>query len=160
MGDLLNLPSQDHFLDATSVHPSGLPLKPSILLTSSSFTFAPGHIRAQHIAKVERVLTVAVEIRPHLRTHCGEPVHHRAISQHGQVEAVPVEGDELRTQLTDFLNEVAYQFSFRALANVGRAERLDTPTFSLAARNESANASEFMDRRVVFIDNIRGAGLT
>src|SRR4029077_6354346 len=53
-----------------------------------------------------------------------DPVHHCAIPEHGQIEAVPVEGDELRTQLANLLNEVAYQLGFGTLTNVRRAQRI------------------------------------
>ena len=57
-----------------------------------------------------------------------------------------VEGDELRTQLANLLNEVAYQLGFGALAYVGRAERLHAPALGLAARDQSADANDFVER--------------
>jgi hypothetical protein len=43
-----------------------------------------------------------VPLCPYLQTGCGNAVHHRTIPKHRQIEAVAVEGDELRLQLTDF----------------------------------------------------------
>jgi hypothetical protein len=41
-----------------------------------------------------------VKILAHLQTDRWNAVHHRPIPEHRQVEAVAVEGDELRSQLT------------------------------------------------------------
>jgi len=35
-------------------------------------------------------------------TSCGKAVHHCPISEHGQIKTMPIEGDQLRSQLADF----------------------------------------------------------
>ena len=49
------------------------------------------HLRSsQHIAEVERVITVAVEIGPYLQIDRREAVHHRAIPQLGKSNLCPL----------------------------------------------------------------------
>src|SRR4029077_7020600 len=55
----------NHLLDPTAVHSLGFAGQAEYLAHLVQPHLCPGHIRAQHIAEVERVLTVAVEIRTH-----------------------------------------------------------------------------------------------
>jgi hypothetical protein len=47
------------------------------------------------VAKIERIFGVAVEVLPDLQACGRDAVDHRPISEHRQVEAVTVEGNEL-----------------------------------------------------------------
>src|SRR5207249_3479248 len=46
--------------------PDGLPGRPTILQISSSLTLAPRPVGAEHVAQVQAVLGVSVEVRPDL----------------------------------------------------------------------------------------------
>ena len=87
-----------------------------------------------------------MKIPPHFETARRNPIHHRAIPEHRQVEAMSVEGDELREQLADFFDKVAYQLSLGSFADVGRAERVNAPAFRLACRDQRADAYDLMKR--------------
>ena len=57
-----------------------------------------------------------------------------------------VESYELRSQLTDPLNEVPDQLSLRSLPDVGRAQCLYAPTFGASARDQCAYARDLVKR--------------
>jgi hypothetical protein len=76
-----------------------------------------------------------MKILPHLQPRRGNSVHHCAISEHGQIEAVSVEGDELRTQFADLFDKVAYQLGFGSLADMWCAERVYAPALGLPRRD-------------------------
>jgi hypothetical protein len=69
-------------------------------------------------------------LRPPARRN---PVYHRPISEHGQVKAMSVERDQLWPQLSDPFYKCADQLRLRALADVGRTERVNAPSLRLAA---------------------------
>jgi hypothetical protein len=57
-----------------------------------------------------------------------------------------IEGNELRSQLTNLVNEGAYQLGLGSLADMRGAERIYSPTFRLAACNQGTNANDLMQR--------------
>jgi hypothetical protein len=61
-------------------------------------------------------------------------INHGPISQHRQVEAVAVEGDQLRTQLTNPIDEGANKICLGALADAGgpRAVEYSSPQAGVA----------------------------
>jgi hypothetical protein len=63
-----------------------------------------------------------MKILSYLQAASRNSVHHRAIPEHWQIEAVAVESDELRKQLANLFDKAAYQPCFGSLANVRRAE--------------------------------------
>ena len=62
-----------------------------------------------------------------------DPVHHRSVPNDRQIKVMSVEGDELRTQVANLLDKVAYQFNLGSLAYVGCAQRINAPALRLAA---------------------------
>jgi hypothetical protein len=71
-------------------------------------------------------------------------VDHCPVAQHGQVEAVAVEGDELRAQLRNLIAERGDQFLFCPLAHVWRAKGVHRPVVGLAVRDEGSDADDRM----------------
>ena len=67
---------------------------------------------------------------------------HRPIAQHGQVEAVAVEGDELRAQLRDLIAEGGDELLLGPLAHVGRADGVHRPVIGLPVRDEGSDADD------------------
>jgi len=57
-----------------------------------------------------------------------------------------VEGDELREQLSNLFDKIAYQPSLGSFTDVGRAERFYAPAFRLASRDQGAYARDLMKR--------------
>ena len=55
-----------------------------------------GAKRREDIAQIDGILGVAVEVGPHRKPRGRYTVDHGSVPQHGQVEAVAVERDELR----------------------------------------------------------------
>src|SRR5262249_13055944 len=134
-GNLLDLASENHFLDAAAVNSLRLPGEPEYFAYLVQFHLGSGHVRAERVTQVQRVVSIAMKILAYLQAASRNSVHHRSIPEHRQIEAVPVEGDKLRKQLANLFDEVA-QLCFRSLANVRRAERIDAPALRLAARDE------------------------
>ena len=67
---------------------------------------------------------------------------HGSVAQHGQVEAVAVEGDELRAQLRYLVAEGGDQLLLCPLARVGRADGVHRPVIRLPVRNEGSDADD------------------
>ena len=59
---------------------------------------------------------------------------------------MPIEGNQLRSQLADFFDEVSDQLSLRSLPGVGCSQRIYAPTLWLPARDQRADANNFMKR--------------
>jgi hypothetical protein len=76
-----------------------------------------------------------MKILPRFQAAGGNPIDHRAIPEHRQVEAMSVEGNKLWKQLADLFDEIAYQLCLGSLAYVMRAERIHPPALRLAARD-------------------------
>jgi hypothetical protein len=72
----------------------------------------------------------------------GYAVDHCPIAQHGQIEAVAVESDELRAQLRDLVAEGGNQLFLGPLAQVGRADSVHSPVIGLPMRNKRPNADD------------------
>src|SRR6516225_9924605 len=87
-----------------------------------------------------------MKISPHFQAAGRNPIDHRAIPEHRQIEAVSVKGDELWKQLTNLFDKIAYQLCLGSLANVGCAERVHPPAFRLARRDQGAYARDLMKR--------------
>src|SRR5215471_15390233 len=87
-----------------------------------------------------------MKIPSHFQAACRNPIHHRAIPEHRQIEAMSVEGNKLRKQFADLFDKVAYQLSLGSFADVGRAEGIYAPALRLTARDQRANASDLMKR--------------
>jgi hypothetical protein len=84
----LGLSGQTH--DPADLVKSGLPLRTE---------------RREDVAQIDGILGVSMEVGAGMKPRRGHPMDHGPISQHGQVEAVAVEGDELRAQLRDLVAE-------------------------------------------------------
>jgi hypothetical protein len=69
-------------------------------------------------------------------------VDHCPIAQYGQVEAVSVEGDELRAQLRDLVAEGTDQFPLGPLAHVRCADGVHRPVVGLPVGNEGSDAND------------------
>ena len=67
---------------------------------------------------------------------------HGSVAQHGEVEAVAVERDELRAQLRDLVAEGGDQLLLCPLAYVRRANSVHCPVVGLTVRNEGADADD------------------
>ena len=94
---------------------------------------------------------------------------HCPIAQHGQIEAVAVERDELRAQLRDLVAEGGDQFLFCPLAHMRRADGVHCPVISFPVRDQGSDADDgvvyvlrkliadrLADFRVGFADKIVG----
>src|SRR5215469_15467109 len=124
-GNLLDLPSENHFLDAAAVNSLWLSGEPEYFAYLVQFHLGSGHVRAERVTEVERVVGIAMKILSYLQAASRNSVHHRSIPEHRQIEAVSVEGNKLRKQLSNLFDEIAYQFCLGSLANVRCAERVD-----------------------------------
>jgi hypothetical protein len=71
---------------------------------------------------------------------CGQLI--RALAQNGQVEAVAVEGDELRVQFRDPIDERGDQLLLGPLTDMRRAGGINRPVIGLSVRDESADAHD------------------
>ena len=67
---------------------------------------------------------------------------HGTITQNGQVEAVAVEGDELRLQLSDLVAECADQLLLSPLTYVVCTERVHRPVIALPVSDQRAHAHD------------------
>src|SRR5215471_20764142 len=91
-----------------------------------------------------------MKILSYLQAASRNSVHHRSIPEHRQIEAVSVEGDELRKQLANLFDEIAYQLCLGSLANVRCAERVDATTVAdLASGSNNTASTKCRRRRVV-----------
>ena len=88
-----------------------------------------------------------MEVGPRRKPRRGYPVDHCSVAQHGQVEAVAIERDELRVQLRNLIAECGDQLLLCPLAHVRRADGVHRPMVRLAVRDESTNT----DDRVVYV---------
>src|SRR5262249_29948021 len=61
--------------------------------------------RREDVTQIDCVLGVTVEVGTRRKTRRGYTVDHGSVAQHGQVEAVAVERDELRVQLCNLIAE-------------------------------------------------------
>src|SRR5262249_32537429 len=59
---------------------------------------------------------------------------------------MPIESNQLRSQLADFFNEVSDQLSLRSLPGVGCSERIDPPALWLSACDQCADARDLVKR--------------
>jgi hypothetical protein len=69
-------------------------------------------------------------------------VDHGSVAQHGQVEAVTVERDELWAELRDLIAEGGDQLFLCPLANVWRAYGVHRPVIRFPVRNEGSDADD------------------
>jgi hypothetical protein len=78
----------------------------------------------QHIAQVNRVFGVPVEIWTRGKTWGGNSVNHRPVSKNRKIEGRTVKRDKLRRERRDFLHERRDQLLFGSLSDVGCPERI------------------------------------
>ena len=98
--------------------------------------------RREDVAEVERVVGVSVEVGADRQPGSRDLVDHGSVAQDGQVEAVAVEGDELRVQLRDPVDERRDQLLLGPLADVRRAEGVNRPVIGLSVCDEGADADD------------------
>ena len=98
--------------------------------------------RREGVTQIDGILGVPVEVGTHRKARRGYAVDHCPIAQHGQVEAVAVERDELRAQLRDLVAEGGDQLLLGPLAHVGRADGVHRPVIGLPVRNEGSDADD------------------
>jgi hypothetical protein len=75
--------------------PFGLPGRPMTRQSSCRVVFACGLNDDSHVAQIDCILGVPVEIWASSNAGCGKPVDHRTVSQNRKVEGRTVESDEL-----------------------------------------------------------------
>jgi hypothetical protein len=81
-----------------------------------------------------------------MRARGSRPIDHRAIPENRQIEAVAVERNELRPELADLLDEVAYEFGLGPLTYMRRAERIHAPALRLTTRDQGTDAEDLVQR--------------
>src|SRR4029453_6651417 len=76
----------------------------------------------EDVEEVNRIIGISMEVRAAGEARSGDPVEHRPIPQHRQVERGAVECDEPRLQLGNTGDEGSDQLSLSALADMGSSE--------------------------------------
>ncbi len=127
-----------------AVDPVGLAGEPHNLAELVERSFSLRTIGRKRVTEIQRVIAVAVEIRPGRKPRRGDRVDHGPVAQHRQIEAIAVKRHKLRAQLGDLLDERRNQLLFGSLPDMRRAERVHHPGPLLTMRDESADADDRM----------------
>lgn len=142
VGDFFDLALAEVALDLPAVEPLRLARQAhhSADLVKGGLALLPCGLKDEKTSRrsqIDGVLGVPVEVGPRRQPRRGNPVDHGSVAQHGQVEAVAVECDELRAQLRDLVAEGGNQLFLGPFPYVGRAYRLHSPVIWLPVRDES-----------------------
>ena len=94
-GDLSNPPLPVILLDIPAAQPVRLAGQSHYPAHFVESRLALGAERGQHVAEINGILGIAVEIGPHCETGRANTTNHRAVSQHGKIERRTVERHQL-----------------------------------------------------------------
>jgi len=140
--DFLDLALAEIALHLTTVEPLGLSRQAhdSADLVKSSLSL--GTERREDVTQINCILAESVEVGTRREPRRGYAVDHRPVAQHGEVEAVAVEGNELGAQRRDLVAEGADQLLLGPLAHVGSTDGVHRPMVGLAVCDERSNADD------------------
>ena len=128
--------------------PSGLPGKPSARVISFSPTLPPAPKHESEVTEVETIVRVPVPISTTLKAGRTDPIDHGPVAQDRQIEARPVEGDHLGPELSNPIDEGLDHLRLGPLGNMRRSERQDGPNTFAAFGDQSADASDLVERQL------------
>jgi hypothetical protein len=100
-----------------------------------------GTERGEHIAKVNGILAVAVEIGTGREADCRESMYHRTIPKHRQVKARAIERHQLRTEVRNPVHEPGYEFFLGPISDVRCPEGIDLPMPVIAVGHQSTDTN-------------------
>src|SRR5262249_5077379 len=131
-------------LDLTTIEPFRLSGQPhhSADLVKSGLPLRTE--RREDVTQIDGILGVPVEIGTGREPGRGYPVDHGSVAQYGEVEAVAVERDELRPQLSNLIAEGGDQLLLCPVTHVGRADGIHRPVVWLAVCNQGSDADNRM----------------
>ena len=98
--------------------------------------------RREHVAEIDIVVGVPMEVGPVMHTGSKDIVDHGAVAQDGQVESGAVVGHHLSRQLSDLVNERFDELFLSRLADMWRPDSLDLITVGRPVREQRANADD------------------
>src|SRR5208337_529917 len=142
IGDFLDFAVQKVAMHLTAVDAVGLTRQAQNLADLVQRRLALRAEGGQRVAKIQRIFGVAVEVRPSAKARSRHFVDHRPIAKNRQVEAVAVEGDELRRKLGNLVDKGRNQMLFGPVADMWRAKSVHDPSTVVAMRDERADADD------------------
>ena len=103
--DFVDLAGGDHRFNLAAVDSIRFAGEPENAADFVELHLAARTERSEYIAKVDGVIGVAIEVSAGVEAGSGDAIDHGAIAQNRQIESIAVEGDELRLELVDSIND-------------------------------------------------------